>query len=60
MGNREGRVKVEDFPDHKSGLYLTHNIHRNYYMTVRQMLEDGHHHEIDESDWVNDDDIGDD
>ena len=28
-------------PEHKCGLFLTHNEHRNYYETVEQWLENG-------------------
>ena len=27
-------------PAHKCGLYLTHNEHKNYYLTAKQWLDD--------------------
>ena len=47
-------MKAEDFPDHKCGLYLTHNIHKDYYTTVAKLSADINRHEIDEGDWGND------
>lgn len=31
------------FPEHEAGLYLTHNEHKNYYLTVEEMIADGGH-----------------
>lgn len=28
------------FPEHKCGLYLTHNEHKDYYLTAEQWLDD--------------------
>ena len=39
------------FPDHKAGLFLTHNEHLNYYRTVAQSIDEGDH---GYQDWVSD------
>lgn len=38
-----------EFPEHKAGLFLTHNEHKNYYKTVAQCIEDEDH---GYTDWV--------
>lgn len=37
------------FPEHKASLILTHNQHKNYYLTVIQCIEDEEH---GYKDWV--------
>lgn len=57
---KEGGMTMEElhavgraFPEHKCGLYLTHNVHRDYYETVEQWLSSGAVG-IDEEMWVSD------
>jgi hypothetical protein len=33
-------VKIEDFPPHECGLFLTHNEHRNNYETIEEWASD--------------------
>lgn len=42
------------FPEHKAGLFLTHNEHRNYYETVSGAIESGTY---SEGDWISDDEL---
>ena len=38
------REKSMRFPNHKCGLFLTHNEHRDYYQTVEAWLADRNDH----------------
>lgn len=38
-------------PNHKAGLFLTHNEHLNYYRTVQQEIDEGCHGFTDDC-WV--------
>ena len=44
MTERNPADIIRDFvallPDHKCGLFITHNEHRDYYQTVEQFFED--------------------
>lgn len=42
------------FPDHKAGLFLAHNEHRNYYESVSQAIESGTY---SEGDWISDEEL---
>lgn len=39
------------FPSHKASLTLTHNQHKDYYLTVAKSVEDGDHGYTDDC-WV--------
>lgn len=40
-----------DLPAHEAGLHLTHNVHKNYYRTVKELVEEDDHGYA-EDDWV--------
>lgn len=40
-----------ELPEHKCGLYLTHNEHRDYYETLQEWL-DGSGSHLKQCDWV--------
>jgi hypothetical protein len=42
------RLKALGLPDHKCGLYLEHNAHRDVYENIEQWIAD----QVDEDDWV--------